>query len=130
MSVPYPVGSNLTLWDARLNKGPFTEPALLDTQDVSELVADRAAEELKVEQDELPIAALGSGSDYTVMLQRLGVRKSFCLNVYLLTDRAFRLRVPIWALEAPYPMPSTIITPYMTLKHSRKLTSTLDSISM
>jgi hypothetical protein len=27
-------------------------------------------------------------------------------------------------------MPSTIITPYMTLKHSRKLTSTLDSISM
>ena len=75
MSVPHPTQPNMTLWDARLEKGPFTGPALADEQ-ISEVVQERMEEEASVEQAEIPVLALGSGSDYTVMLQRLGVRAS------------------------------------------------------
>jgi N-acetylated-alpha-linked acidic dipeptidase len=73
LSVQYPGDPNRTLWDARLDKGPFTGPAGYDGQSISDLVIARAEEELAVEQDEIPVHPLGSGSDFTVMLQRLGV---------------------------------------------------------
>lgn len=72
MSVPHPKNPNLTLWDARLERGPFTGPAFANDP-ISELVQERMEAETSVEQDDIPVNALGSGSDYTVMLQRLGI---------------------------------------------------------
>ena len=66
--VPHPTQPNRTLWDARLDAGPFfgnltggKEPAL------------HTEGAFLTEAPESDIKPLGSGSDYTVFLQRLGV---------------------------------------------------------
>jgi N-acetylated-alpha-linked acidic dipeptidase len=71
--VPHPTKANATLWDAREDTGPFTE----GTSDVA--FATTHEQQLKTEalQSELTgVRPLGSGSDYTVFLQRLGVASS------------------------------------------------------
>lgn len=76
LSVDHPTQVNKTLWDARNDKGPFGSPEDFTVPNVSELVELQAQQESVVEQAELPVHPLGSGSDYTVMLQRLGVSLS------------------------------------------------------
>jgi N-acetylated-alpha-linked acidic dipeptidase len=74
LAVPHPTEANKTLWDARLERGPFIGSQNFDRHSVSEVVVDLMEEELAAEREDIPVMPLGSGSDYTVMLQRLGVR--------------------------------------------------------
>jgi N-acetylated-alpha-linked acidic dipeptidase len=73
-SIPHPTDKNRTLWDARDDIGPYTGPPGVDV----ELGADlQAAMDLRASTDadekSIGVSALGSGSDYTVFLQRIGV---------------------------------------------------------
>ena len=66
--IPHPTDSNRTLWDARGDKGKygdFTKEMGIDLVDAEEESARNPAS--------IGVKPLGSGSDYTVFLQRLGV---------------------------------------------------------
>jgi N-acetylated-alpha-linked acidic dipeptidase len=65
--VPHPTLPGKTLWDARLDDGPFGGP-----RDAKSMVSN---ETLRLEGRSLEngVRPLGSGSDYTDFLQRLGV---------------------------------------------------------
>lgn len=65
--IPHPTSEGRSLWDARLDKGElFGE----------NLDAEAAAiyDEMELAADNMGIEPLGSGSDYTVFLQYIGVR--------------------------------------------------------
>ncbi|KAI0650552.1 Zn-dependent exopeptidase [Trametes meyenii] len=82
LDVAHPTSPNKTLWDARDDVGPFHGPANNDFPEGH--LAKRAAGE-----DDIGIAPLGSGSDFTPFLQRLGVSsmdESFSLTP---TDAAY-----------------------------------------
>jgi len=67
--VPHPTLANKTLWDARLDEGPFkTQGNHLYDYRNSEVVMEGVREKARVESEELPVAPLGSGSDYTGIL--------------------------------------------------------------
>ncbi|KIL00497.1 hypothetical protein PAXRUDRAFT_821584 [Paxillus rubicundulus Ve08.2h10] len=73
--VPHPTDPSRTVWDALYDHGPFT-----GEQD-AEFTAMWAAKNQSraraaAEDDVLQVWPLGSGSDYTVFLQRLGVASS------------------------------------------------------
>ncbi|KAF9521022.1 hypothetical protein BS47DRAFT_1374558 [Hydnum rufescens UP504] len=73
-SLPHPTDANRTLWDARQDSGTLLGP-------VSEWGIDhllQKAQELEFSTDPYStgVHALGSGSDYTVFLQRLGIASS------------------------------------------------------
>jgi len=64
-SIPHPLDANRTLWDMRNDEGPFAGPIALDVQQIF----DRTSESYS----STGIGALGSGSDYTVFLQHIGI---------------------------------------------------------
>ena len=68
MEIPHPTDANRTLWDARSDIGPFSGPVNKDVYEMHH----NAEEELKAAST-TGVSPLGSGSDYTVFLQRLGV---------------------------------------------------------
>jgi len=129
LSVPHPTEANKTLWDARLERGPFTGSENFDRHSVSGLVAERTREELVTESEEIPVGPLGSGSDYTVMLQRLGV----CI-LFLVQDTKFsilfRSQAPIWASDRRYLTRYITTTLFMTPKRGKRNTRILGSINM
>lgn len=64
--IPHPTSEGRSLWDARLDKGElFGEN--LDAE------ATAVYEEMESAADNIGINPLGSGSDYTVFLQYIGV---------------------------------------------------------
>jgi N-acetylated-alpha-linked acidic dipeptidase len=65
-AVPHPTLANMTLWDARLDEGPFKKEGkyLHDYKD-SAVVMEGLREEARIISEELPVTPLGSGSDYT-----------------------------------------------------------------
>lgn len=69
VDVPHPTELGKTLWDARTDKGPFKTGTGIDDEYMK---AYQQAENAK-RSSETGIPPLGSGSDYTVFLQRLGV---------------------------------------------------------
>jgi N-acetylated-alpha-linked acidic dipeptidase len=65
-AVPHPTLANKTLWDARLDEGPFKEEGEhIHNCRGSAVVVERMREEARVISTELPVLPLGSGSDYT-----------------------------------------------------------------
>ncbi|KAI0832612.1 Zn-dependent exopeptidase [Trametes gibbosa] len=68
LKVPHPTAAGRTLWDARNDEGPFRGPA--DRTSLEAAVDKRAVEQTATDVD---IGPLGSGSDFTAFLQRLGV---------------------------------------------------------
>lgn len=64
--VPHPTKPGLTLWDAHYDQG------VLYGDKLDEEVLAMYEEELQA-SDSLGVSPLGSGSDYTVFLQRIGV---------------------------------------------------------
>ncbi|CAE6386040.1 unnamed protein product [Rhizoctonia solani] len=71
IDVPHPSDTNRTLWDAKDDLGPFTRPVDNDAfaiQQEVELARNAASSN--------GVSPLGSGSDYTVFLQRLGIASS------------------------------------------------------
>ncbi|KAI0080803.1 Zn-dependent exopeptidase [Panus rudis PR-1116 ss-1] len=64
--LPHPLDANRTLWDARTDVGPYKGPADAEyMRSYDALQAQKAAS--------TGIPPLGSGSDYTVFLQRIGI---------------------------------------------------------
>ncbi|KAG8988073.1 hypothetical protein FRB90_002974 [Tulasnella sp. 427] len=82
IDLPHPTDANRTLWDARQDSGTYTGPKAphLSGRSLEEIGADHFAEQLLMEEfakpDNLNIRPLGSGSDYTVFLQRIGIASS------------------------------------------------------
>ncbi|KAJ3930452.1 MAG: Zn-dependent exopeptidase [Lentinula lateritia] len=72
LDVPHPTEENKTLWDATQDSGKYFGAredgnAVLDAEAIAVYEASINA------QDELGVGVLGSGSDYTIFLQRIGV---------------------------------------------------------
>ncbi|KAF8812309.1 Zn-dependent exopeptidase [Phlegmacium glaucopus] len=72
LDIPHPTIAGKTLWDAHEDNGPFKDVYLNQTID-AEYLARYNEEKKKNEASKTNIDPLGSGSDYTVFLQRLGV---------------------------------------------------------
>ncbi|ELU41729.1 vacuolar protein sorting-associated protein 70 [Rhizoctonia solani AG-1 IA] len=71
IDVPHPSDANRTLWDARDDLGPFTGPI-----DKDAFIVQQEAELARNAASGTGVSPLGSGSDYTVFLQRLGIASS------------------------------------------------------
>jgi N-acetylated-alpha-linked acidic dipeptidase len=65
--VPHPTKPGKSLWDARNDDGPFAGDG------DEEFMASYTASEQKRQALDIGIGPLGSGSDFTVFLQHLGV---------------------------------------------------------
>lgn len=65
-AVPHPTLANKTLWDARLDEGPYKKGGKnLHGYRDSAVVMEGMREQAWVISEELPVTPLGSGSDYT-----------------------------------------------------------------
>ncbi|EIW61691.1 Zn-dependent exopeptidase [Trametes versicolor FP-101664 SS1] len=71
LAVPHPTDPSKTLWDARKDSGPFE--GALDPEFAEMYEAEQHVRAARQGKDEVGIPALGSGSDFTPFLQRLGV---------------------------------------------------------
>lgn len=89
IDIPHPNDANRTLWDAREDTGPFTGPIDKDALEVQQEV------EAVKSISGTGVAPLGSGSDYTVFLQRLGVRSMGFNSVGADPILSFRLQAPM-----------------------------------
>jgi N-acetylated-alpha-linked acidic dipeptidase len=67
--IPHPTSEGRSLWDARLDKGELFGESL-------DAEATAIYEEMESTADNIGINPLGSGSDYTVFLQYIGVRNT------------------------------------------------------
>lgn len=77
--IPHPTLKGKTLWDARTDEGPFGGTEFSNMTIDVELKEAYGALKREIQSSETGIRPLGSGSDYTVFLQRLGV----CSNIYI-----------------------------------------------
>lgn len=71
--VPHPTEANKTLWDALYDSGPY--PGAQDVE-FAEMWTQKNKVSLSKDETTANVLPLGSGSDYTVFLQRLGVASS------------------------------------------------------
>ncbi|KAJ1311382.1 hypothetical protein OPQ81_009875 [Rhizoctonia solani] len=71
IDVPHPSDANRTLWDAKDDLGPFTGPV-----DKDAFAVQQEVELARKAVSSTGVRPLGSGSDYTVFLQRLGIASS------------------------------------------------------
>ena len=67
--VPHPTKPGLSLWDATKDSGVFRGAVKAEVLEMYDAELQQA--------DDLGVTPLGSGSDYTVFLQRIGVRVTF-----------------------------------------------------
>ncbi|QRV76487.1 vacuolar protein sorting-associated protein [Ceratobasidium sp. AG-Ba] len=70
-NISHPTDANRTLWDATGDFGPYTGPADKET-----LQLFQATQNERKTAYETGVVPLGSGSDFTVFLQRLGIASS------------------------------------------------------
>ncbi|KAI5999978.1 hypothetical protein EDD15DRAFT_2362509 [Pisolithus albus] len=81
--VPHPTQANKTLWDARYDSGPY-----IGTQDAEFAQMWTRSNEV-MNDSTVSLPPLGSGSDYTVFLQRLGIASSDQGFRYTPTDASY-----------------------------------------
>lgn len=74
--VPHPTAEGKTLWDAINDDGPYTELALNGSAVDSDFMEMYVVAEEQRKASKTQVHPLGSGSDFTVFLQRLGVASS------------------------------------------------------
>ncbi|KAF9265384.1 Zn-dependent exopeptidase [Marasmius fiardii PR-910] len=72
LDVPHPTIQKKTLWDAREDQGPFSGPSESMVADI-EFIQNYEKKLKETRSLSTGVGPLGSGSDYTVFLQRLGV---------------------------------------------------------
>jgi len=68
--VPHPTVLGKSLWDAQDDEGPFLDAGLVDPET---LAIYEAAKTARLGPSDTGVGALGSGSDFTPFLQRLGI---------------------------------------------------------
>lgn len=80
LDIPHPTQPGKTLWDERDDEGPFKCPGDGDNKTAEIEAVEVAKREVGASAGGRSLATgvepLGSGSDYTVFLQHLGVRLS------------------------------------------------------
>ncbi|EIM89796.1 Zn-dependent exopeptidase [Stereum hirsutum FP-91666 SS1] len=64
--ITHPTDPTRTLWDARTDNGPYYQPG-------DDLVHAQADERMRTAEGSIGVGYLGSGSDFTVFLQHIGV---------------------------------------------------------
>lgn len=74
LEIPHPTDANRTLWDARTDSGKLTGPGPNGATGPAPKLPEHKVEQ---ETDRMNIRPLGSGSDYTVFLQRIGVSMGY-----------------------------------------------------
>lgn len=74
--MPHPTASGKTLWDAIDDEGPFKGLSGVNNTIDSEFLDFHTREQESSKSFTTKVEPLGSGSDYTVFLQRLGVASS------------------------------------------------------
>ncbi|KAL4081558.1 hypothetical protein V8B97DRAFT_2020296 [Scleroderma yunnanense] len=72
-NVPHPTQANKTLWDALYDSGPYSG---VQDAEFTEIWAQKNKAPLGNDESTANVRPLGSGSDYTVFLQRLGIASS------------------------------------------------------
>ncbi|KAL4081569.1 hypothetical protein V8B97DRAFT_1923813 [Scleroderma yunnanense] len=82
MQIPHPTSEGRTLWDARTDTGTLFGDSI-----DSEVLA--MAQEAEASTDDIGINPLGSGSDYTVFLQHIGVPSSQAVFTSTLHDPVY-----------------------------------------
>ncbi|KAH9833740.1 Zn-dependent exopeptidase, partial [Rhodofomes roseus] len=68
--VPHPTVAGKSLWDSRDDEGPFLGAGLVDAET---LAIYEAAKKARLGPSDTGVGQLGSGSDFTPFLQRLGI---------------------------------------------------------
>ena len=66
LDVPHPTEPSRTLWDARQDHGPFVSQTDIEANALQN-------KDYVLDDDEVSIDPLGSGSDFTPFIQHLGV---------------------------------------------------------
>ncbi|KAI6135053.1 Zn-dependent exopeptidase [Pisolithus croceorrhizus] len=84
--VPHPTQANKTLWDARYDSGPYT--GAQDAEFARMWTRSNKVRE-GVSDSSVSLRPLGSGSDFTVFLQRLGIASSDQGFGYTPTDASY-----------------------------------------
>ncbi|KAF9534773.1 hypothetical protein CPB83DRAFT_842921 [Crepidotus variabilis] len=74
--VPHPTKKDKTLWDAIYDEGPYTDLQSLNATVDADVLETFANDDKALKASDTQVRPLGSGSDYTVFLQRLGVASS------------------------------------------------------
>lgn len=72
-SIAHPTKPGLTLWDATQDRGPLYGTHGRVDEEAVRVYEEEQAQLAAAAADELGVGVLGSGSDYTVFLQRIGV---------------------------------------------------------
>ena len=83
--IPHPTKPGKTLWDATKDSGVLTGEHI-----DAEALAVYEAAELEIAADSIGVGTLGSGSDYTVFVQRNGV---YLCHLTLVTESELTRRV-------------------------------------
>lgn len=118
--VPHPTVANKTLWDARSDSGLLTQPDSLGKSDDAVKIAQTELEVAIAMADDLGVSPLGSGSDYTVFLQRNGVSGwAYFSRTSLLMGRG-RFQVPMKVSVRHFVILCTITTPSTTQSPGKK----------
>lgn len=73
IDITHPTRENSSLWDASSDVGPFYTPGMVVEDEEDFVIKDVSA-----------IKPLGSGSDYTPFLQRIGVRLFSTIAIVLI----------------------------------------------
>jgi hypothetical protein len=118
LDIPHPTAVGKTLWDAQNDNGPLSlQNGIVDPQF---LQAVEAAEARHLAAKNIIVGPLGSGSDFTVFLQRIGVRPHSlaCAHVTELLEK-HRLLARLRHSAVPPSTQCTIIILSMTAKGSR-----------
>jgi len=130
LDVPHPTTKGKTLWDARTDEGPFTGDGAANMTVDDEFMSAYVAEHNKVMQaSDTGVRPLGSGSDYTAFLQRLGVS---CVFPVLIAFSCWchRLQAQMKDLEQLQQMPFTTTIQFMIVHDSKRFMRILASIAM
>lgn len=72
IDLPHPTRTNASLWDATKDQGPFSEAAINGVID-SDVTTKRQNHLAGKSKLETGVSLMGSGSDFTVFLQHLGI---------------------------------------------------------
>lgn len=120
--VPHPTKPGLSLWDATKDSGVFAGEVKSEILEMYEAEMQQA--------DDLGVTPLGSGSDYTVFLQRIGVRFSCAIDHSKVLMKGFRLPVPMVVSVVPRTIRLTTTIPYMIPSDGKNYMVILDSSVM
>ena len=128
MELPHPTDKGRTLWDANNDNGKLF--GLMGHVNVSANEAIRAMEVTKA--DNIGVSPLGSGSDYTVFLQRIGVG-SMIKSDLIIDNMVFRCpRYPVAKPDSapPFMILSIITILSLILKDGKNYTAIKASSAM